>query len=95
MRQMEICRKTVELYSEKPSTLVYYVTVEEETDPASGAVLEAYGVGVAIIETGETEIIPDVTFSKSDILSLIELLAYHLVTPATVSDVVSDWLCEN
>ncbi len=76
-------------------TLVYYVTIDDLNDAQSGIVLETYGVGITICESGETEIIPNVTFSRTSILALVDLLAYHLVTPVTARDVVNDWLCDN
>lgn len=93
MRQMEICRKSVRLIEEADHTLIYYVTIDDLTDAATGIVLETYGVGISICESGETAVIPNVTFSKTGILTLIDLLAYHTVTPVTVSDIVDDWLC--
>lgn len=92
MRQMEIYRKSSKLYEEKESTIVYYVTIDELNDNTAGIVLETYGVGVTICESGESAVIPNVTFSKSGIFSLIDLLANYLVTPVTVCDVVNDWL---
>lgn len=100
MRQMEICKMNAKLIEENVGediaqeiTIVYYVTIDEFTDATTGIVLETYGVGVTIVESGESEIIPNVTFSKTNILTLINLLSHHLVTPVTLSDVVYDWLC--
>ncbi len=92
MRHMEICRKKTRLNTETDCTLVYYVTVDEWTNPSTGMELESFGVGVTICENGETGIVPNVTFSKTGILSLADTLAFHLVTPVTVRDVVEDWL---
>lgn len=100
MRHMEICKMNAILNEENVGeaiteeiTIVYYVTIDELTDAATGIVLETYGVGVTIVESGESEVIPNVTFSKTGILSLINLLSHHLVTPVTLTDVVYDWLC--
>lgn len=93
MRHMEICRKNIKLNEEKENTVVYYVTIEELSDLPAGMTLETYGVGITISESGETEIIPNVTFSKTSILALVELLAAQHVTPVSVGDIVEDWLC--
>ena len=95
MRQMEICRKRTRLDTESDCTLVYYITVDDLTEPHSGMELESFGVGVTICENGETGIVPNVTFSKTGVLTLADLLAFHLVTPATVRDIVEDWLCND
>lgn len=92
MRHMEICRKRTRLDTREECTLVYYVTVDELTDPFAGLELESYGVGISICENGETGLVPHVTFSKAGVLSLADLLAENLVTPVTVRDIVEDWL---
>lgn len=92
MRHMEVYRKSAILSPEETSTLVYYVVVNDLKDFSKNLTYEMYGVGITIIETGETELVSDVTFSKTDILSLLKLLSDNLVTPVTVHDVVSDWL---
>lgn len=94
MRHMEICRKRTNLNTERSFTLIYYVTVDELNEPSSGMELESFGVGVTICENGETGIVPNVTFSRTGVLSLAASLAFHLVTPVTVRDIVEDWLCE-
>lgn len=93
MRQMEFCRKETRLSEEAPCTIIYFVTIDELTDMASGIQLETYGVGITIYERGQTAYIPNVTFSKTAVLKLSELLSENLVTPATIGDVVEDWLC--
>lgn len=93
MRQMEICRKGINLGAEEEKTLIYYVTINDLNDDATGIVLESYGVGVTIVESGETAVISNVTLSNTRILELIHVLADHLVTPVTVADIVDDWLC--
>ena len=93
MRHMVICRKRTRLDAKSDCTLVYYVTVNDLTEPLSGMELESFGVGITIYENGETGIVPNVTFSKTGVLSLADLLAFNLVTPVTVRDIVEDWLC--
>jgi hypothetical protein len=90
---MEYCRKESILSEDTPSTIIYFVTIDELTDAASGVELETYGVGITICQRNETVYIPNVTFSKTAVLKLSELLAENLVTPATIGDVVEDWLC--
>ena len=92
MRHMEICRKHLQLQRENNCTLVYYVTVNDLTEPLYGLQLESFGVGITICENSETALVPHVTFSKSRVLSLADKLARHLVTPVSVNDVVEDWL---
>ncbi|NLA85983.1 MAG: hypothetical protein GX847_01615 [Clostridiales bacterium] len=90
---MEICRKNIVLGENKVNTLVYFVTIDDLTDTTAGIILESYGVGVTICESGESSVISNVTFSGTGILELINLLADHLVTPVTVCDIIDDWLC--
>ncbi len=92
MRHMEITKQLVHTDTRTTHTIVYYVTVNELVQPETGAVLEYYGIGVTICESGESAIISNVTFSKTDILSLVSLLSTCLVTPVSVRDVVDDWL---
>ncbi len=94
MRQMEVRRNQARLCDQE-KTLIYTITIDEVTEPVSGLELESYGVGVAILESGEAGIVPNVTFCRTKIESLIETLAAHLVTPVTVRDVVEDWLCRD
>ncbi|MEL4105739.1 DUF6514 family protein [Oscillospiraceae bacterium WX1] len=90
---MEICQKLLS-FEEKPAqTLVYFITIEDTADKDDGICCENYGVGVTVAESGETALVSNVTFSQTDILILADLLASHLVTPTTMQDVISDWLC--
>ena len=91
MRHMEICRKRAQL-KETDCTLVYYVTVDNLTEPLAGLELESFGVGISICENSEFALVPHVTFSMTQVLYLAETLASHLVTPTTVRDIVEDWL---
>lgn len=93
MRQMEICKKDLCLGEAREQTLTYYVTINDLTDDTTGILLESYGVGVTINESGESSVIPNVTFSRTRILELVNKLADHLVTPVSISDIVDDWLC--
>ncbi len=93
MRQMEICRKSIRFDESVECTAIYFITIDDLSDPATGIELETYGVGITLSESGETEVVSNVTFSKTGIFSLIDLLASHLVTPSTVGDIVIDWLC--
>jgi hypothetical protein len=90
---MEICRKQIELGEDELHNLIYYVTVDDFTDDVSGIQLESYGVGITFDKGGDTAYIQHVTFSLTEIMKLSDLLAEHLVTPATIGDVVEDWLC--
>jgi hypothetical protein len=95
MRKTEICRKMITLEDGRELTLVYSMTIDELTDIMTGQEYENYGVCVCLFESGETETIRSVTFSARGIQALLDLLATNLVTPATVGDVVYDWLSAN
>jgi hypothetical protein len=93
MRKLEICKKKSQLGENNCCTIIYYVIIDELSNSTSGTELETYGVGITICESGESATIPNVTFNVTEILKLSELLANNLVTPATVYDVIEDWLC--
>jgi len=92
MRRLEICRKNIVLDNFVEKTLVYYITIDDIYDLRSSMPYESYGVGISLgnIETRE---IYGVTFSCDKIISLANLLSNALVTPVTLCDIVSDWLC--
>ena len=51
-----------------------------------------YGI---LVECDQQQVcIPDISTSREDIQSLIDLLIHGSVTPCTVRDVVDDWLLQ-
>lgn len=68
-----------------------YSIVIGEARLEEGLPCESYGVKVAE-QGGETEIIPNITVSAARIDCLMELLMRNTVGPASVSEVVADWL---
>jgi hypothetical protein len=52
---------------------------------------ESYGVAVAL-EGGESSSVRNVTLSQREILRLVGALVRGRVTPASLQDVVEDWL---
>ena len=89
MRELlvEDCRETGEDGRERRYR--YYVLVGEM--PVGGLSCESYGVKV-VGEDGETASVPNITVSAGRIEALMELLARNAVTPATLRDVIDDWL---
>ncbi len=70
----------------------YYILIGE-MEVGSGFACESYGV--KIVDTSHPEqmaLAPNITVSVSRIDELMELLTRNLVTPASLSDVVADWL---
>jgi hypothetical protein len=64
----------------------YYLLAEE-----NGGAGESYGVAVAL-EGGESSSVRNVTLSQREILRLVGALVRGRVTPASLQDVVEDWL---
>jgi hypothetical protein len=88
---MEVYRKTVR-FPQAERTIAYYITADVFSDPATETARTLYGIGVTILESGETELVSSILFAKEDVLRLARLLADNLVTPVTVCDIVVDWL---
>lgn len=68
----------------------YYVLIDQIEVGGSFA-CESYGVGIAI-PGGERTDLPNITTSAARIDELMELLTRNAVTPASLRDVVEDWL---
>ena len=67
----------------------YYITIDE-MDVGHYA-CESYGIRIAE-QGGEMAEVHNVTCSISRIDELCELLLRNTVTPATLQDIISDWL---
>ena len=52
-----------------------------------------FGISVSLPERDEALEIPDICTGASDARELFDLIYAGSVTPATLSDVVYDWLC--
>ena len=69
----------------------YYILVDEmKVD--GGFACESYGVKGVQTGGGEEEAVPNITTSITRIDALMELLTRNFVTPATLKDVIMDWL---
>ncbi len=75
----------------KQHSFDYYVLVDQ-MEVSGGMACESYGVKVARTGGGEEASIPHITVSVTRIDALMELLTRNFVTPATLADVVADWL---
>ena len=68
----------------------YYITIDEmEVGPFA---CESYGIRVAQRESGESAAVHNVTCSIQRIDELSQRVLDGQVTPATLRDVVEDWL---
>ncbi len=91
MRELLMERKTEPGQDGKPYTFDYYVLVDE-LRLGENLACESYGVKVAAAEGDDAASIPNITTSLGRIDELMELLTRNFVTPATLEDVVADWL---
>ena len=76
MVKTEVCRKYVFLGRPEQRTIIYYL-LREEHAPAP----PSYGVGIAILETGEENELPGITFSQEAAERLADRLATDSATP--------------
>lgn len=87
----ELFLETVELADQAGAVRRFdYSILIGEMDVGAYA-CESYGVKVSE-QGGEEACVPNVTCSAARIDELSSLLVRHGVTPAALSDVVSDWL---
>ncbi len=73
----------------RPRMFHYYLTIDLVEGPAIA--LENYGVCIRE-EGGDTACVPGITTSATRIDELITLLVDNLVSPASLRDVIDDWL---
>lgn len=94
MKELFAAERTVTSADGRPEMLFYSVLVDDVEAEDGTGVLENYGVQV--VRRGalgkEKRAIPGITSSTRLIDELMERLITGLVTPATVQDVVEDWL---
>lgn len=87
----ELFLKTLKITDEAGAVRCYnyYILIGQMSVGAGSC--ESYGVKIA--ERGGDEMqVPDVTSSAARIDELCELLLRNTVTPASLTDVLSDWL---
>ena len=75
MEKIEMCRKYTRFGRPEQRTLVYYVTAERRAVPT------AYGVGIAVAETGEERCLCGIAVSREAAERLADLLATGGATP--------------
>ena len=92
MRKMTVCKKKATTDSGQTLTLVYAVTVDELSADTLDTGIESYGVSIAAEEMGEEVCIRHITHSSAEILTFTERISKNFVTPATLADIVHDWL---
>lgn len=92
MPERELLLNTVTLCDERgrTHTMKYYITIDEMD--TGRFFCESYGLRVQAVESGVCCTIPHITCDIARIDRLSELVVGGAVTPATLSDVVSDWL---
>ena len=91
MRELLVESKQEEDAEGSPCKCDYYILVDEMA-VAGGFACESYGVKVAEAGGGDVAAIPNITTSVTRIDALMELLTRNFVTPATLEDVIDDWL---
>ena len=91
MRKMIMCEKKIRTDSGEKLTLIYSVTIDEFCD--ASMVFESYGAVITVPELAEEACLRHITHRSDEIFELTSLLALYDVTPATLTDVVYDWLC--
>lgn len=87
----EIASKKASLTTASGDPIGLRYAIVAEAEPAGRFICEHYGVLVET-DTGERELIPDITTSRTRIEELYGLLYRCGVTPITVRDVLEDWL---
>ncbi|MDR3277510.1 MAG: DUF6514 family protein [Oscillospiraceae bacterium] len=87
-------REVFSICENRKLTLAYSVLIDKIAD-CSGNMLKSYGIRVSALERGDTALLRDITVNGDKILELTQTLARNFVTPATLRDVVYDWLCED
>ena len=91
MREMIMCEKKIRTDNGEKLTLIYSVTIDELY--AASVVVESYGASIAARELGDVSRVRHITHRGDEIFELASLLSSNDVTPATLADVVDDWLC--
>lgn len=69
----------------------YYILVDQ-MEVSGGFACESYGVKIIATDSNDMAEVPNITVSISRIDELMGLLVRNTVTPASLKDVVLDWL---
>jgi len=93
MRKMVMYEKNIHTDKGKKLTLIYSVTIDELSETSLCVGVESYGAAIDVKENDEELCIRHITLCSSEIFALTSLLFSNSVTPATLPDVVYDWLC--
>ena len=93
MRKMFIDQKKIASDIGKSLTLTYSVTIDELSDSSSYTGFESYGLAIGIEENGEELCIRHITLRSCEIMALATTISSNCVTPATLPDVIDDWIC--
>ena len=93
MQTVFVARRTESAQEGGVYSFDYYVLVDE-ANVGDAFLCESYGVQVTSVREEQSEIcaVRNITTSTQRIDELMELLVRHVVTPATLRDVVEDWL---
>jgi hypothetical protein len=90
LREIEYCRKYLNLESGSIREVAYYITVDEIF--GTGEILfENYGVRIRL-DSGDEDIIRGITVSGEKINLILQLLSDGTVTPIGLRDVIYDML---
>lgn len=92
MRKADICRKNICTGGENNTEISYYITIDEMLDCNGINLLENYGVGIRIAESGEEDNVKCITVDSRKIFNIVEILANGSVTPVGLRDVLYDLL---
>lgn len=94
MKELFAAERTITSADGRPEMLFYSVLVDHIASEDGAGLCENYGVQIVRRGAGgkEKKVLPGITTSTRVIDELMEKLISGLVTPATLQDVVEDWL---
>ena len=94
MIRKEICRKTIKLEDDTEMTFIYCLVGENVAYEFDSDTEHArFGVEIAREDGMDSDRIADVTGDEREAERLVRFLAENTVTPATLYDVIYDYLC--
>jgi len=90
MRELLVCTQTARAEEGQTHQYTYSILVDEmDVGPFA---CESYGVKIEDATTGRLAVVPHITTSIPRIDELMELLTRNAVSPASLRDVIADWL---